>query len=110
MEKIENEIGLYRHTLANGDKTYYFTFKDTFGKIHYVKVGRHSEGYRIADARSQRVNAISKNRDKPEALLIKKKQKKKGQDNLTRYKVSRKYHYSDEKQVCLPFKNFRNQI
>jgi len=31
----------------------------------------------------------------------------KGQDNLKRYKVSRKYYNTDEKQVCIPFKNFR---
>ena len=41
---------------------------------------------------------------------IKKLLYKKGQDNLTRYKVSRKYHNTDEKQVCLPFPHFREEI
>ena len=93
MDKIEKEVGLYEHKLANDDKTYYYIFKDTFGKTHQVKVGRHSEGYRIADARSQRTDAIAKNRDKPEALLIKKKRKKNVvtfQDLADRYYIDKK--------------------
>ena len=95
MKKIKNEIGLYENVLANGDKTYYYTFKDTLGKTHYVKVGRHSAGYRIADARSQRINAISKNRDNPEALLIKKKQKK----NVVYFQDLADRYYLDKKNM-----------
>ena len=34
----------------------------------------------------------------------------KAQDNLTRYKVLKRYDNTDEKQVCNPFKNFRSKI
>ena len=95
MEKIEGEVGLYEHKLANGDTTYYYTFKDTFGKTHQVKVGRHSESYRIRDARSQRLDAIAKNRDKPEALLIKKKQKK----NVILFQDLADRYYTDKKNM-----------
>ena len=95
MKKIKNEIGLYEHVLANGDKTYYYTFKDSFGKTHQVKVGRYSENYRIADARSQRLKAISKNRDNPEALLVKKKQKK----NIVYFQDLADRYYLDKKNM-----------
>ena len=95
MEKIKDEVGLYEHKLANGDTTYYYTFKDTFGKTHQVKVGRHSESYRIRDARSQRLDAIAKNRDKPEALLIKKKQKK----NVVSFQDLADRYYADKKNM-----------
>lgn len=74
--KIKDEIGLYKYPLINDDFTYYFKYKDTYGKTQDVKVGRHSEGFRIADAKNQRIAAIAKNKDNPEALLIQKKRKK----------------------------------
>lgn len=93
MEKIKKEVGLYRNKLASGDTTYYYMFKDVYGKAHQVKVGRHSQGYRINDARNQRLAAIAENQDKPEALLIKKMKKKNVitfQDLADRYYVDKK--------------------
>ncbi len=95
MEKIKGEVGLYQRKLANGDKTYYYTYKDTYGKTQKVKAGRYSEGYRIADARNQRLAAIAANKDKPEALLIKKKQKK---DVITFQDLADRY-YADKKNM-----------
>jgi len=95
MEKIDKETGLYEHELANGDITYYYTFKDTLGKTHQVKVGRRSEGYRIKDARNQRRDAISENQDKPEALLLKKRKKK---DIITFQDLADRY-YTDKQNM-----------
>ena len=95
MKKIKDEVGLYKRELANGDKTYYYTFKDTYGKTHQVKAGRHSEGYRIADARNQRLAAIAKDQDKPEALLIKKKKKK----NVVSFQDLADRYYTDKKNM-----------
>jgi len=95
MEKIKGEVGLYQRKLANGDKTYYYTYKDTYGKTQKVKAGRYSEGYRIADARNQRLAAIAANKDKPEALLIKKKQQK---DVITFQDLADRY-YTDKKNM-----------
>ncbi len=95
MEKIDKEVGLYKNKLANGDITYYYTFKDTFGKTHQVKVGRYSQGYRIKDARSQRLAAIAENQDKPEALLIKKMKKK---NVITFHDLANRY-YTDKKNM-----------
>jgi len=95
MEKIENTIGLYRHELANGDITYYYTYKDTYGKTQQVKVGRHSAGYRINDARNQRLAAIAENKDKPEALLVKKLKRK----NLITFQDLADRYYSDKKNM-----------
>lgn len=67
LEKIEGEVGLYKYPLANNDFTYYFKYKDTHGKTQDVKVGRHSESFRIKDARNQRTTAIAKNKDNPES-------------------------------------------
>lgn len=95
MKKIENETGLYKHELANNDIAYYYTFKDTFGKLHRVKAGRYSEGYRINDARNQRLAAIAENKDKPEALLVKKMKKK----NVITFQDLADRYYTDKKNM-----------
>ena len=76
LEKIDEEIGLYKYSLSKDDFTYYFKYKDKFGKTTDVKVGRYSEGYRLQDARNARADAIVEQRNSPEPLLIKKNKKK----------------------------------
>jgi len=75
-ELIEDEIGLYKYPMENGDITYIYTYKDSSGKMREVKAGRHSDGCRIADIRNQRRDAISKDKNRPEPLLLQKKRKK----------------------------------
>ena len=95
MEKSAKFTGVYRNKLKDNDLTYYYIYKDTFGKAHQVKVGRHSSGYREKDAYNQRLAAIAKDQDNPEALLIKKLKKK---DIKTFQDLADKY-YSDNKKM-----------
>lgn len=93
MVKIEDEIGLYENELVNGDKTYYYKYKDKFGKTIDVKVGRYSEGYRLQDARNARADAIVEQRKTPEPLLRQKNKKRiviTFQDLADRYYIDKK--------------------
>jgi len=93
MEKSSKYTGVYRYVLKDGDIAYYYTYKDTFGKLHRVKAGRHSAGYREIDASHQRIAAIQKDKEMPEALRSKKLGKKKVvtfQDLADRYYTDRK--------------------
>ena len=95
LKKIKNEIGLYQYSMSNGDITYYFKIKDAYGKTHDVKVGRHSEGFRIVDARNQRIAAIAKDKDNPKALLIQKQQKK----NIITFQDLADRYYKDKAKM-----------
>ncbi|MDF1876143.1 hypothetical protein JHD48_10405 [Sulfurimonas sp. SAG-AH-194-I05] len=64
-------------------------------KTQDVKVGRYSEGYRIADARNQRTATIAKNKDNPEALLIKKNRKK----NIITFQDLADRYYTDKAKM-----------
>lgn len=57
MEKIKgsNATGLYKNKLKKGDISYYYTLK-LHGKLEWFKVGLHSDGYRVEDARKSRTD------------------------------------------------------
>ena len=95
LEKIKNEIGLYKYQLKNGDVTYYYKYKDSYGKTQDVRVGRSSESYRINDARIARTAAIAKDRENPEALLIKKNRKK----NIITFQDLADRYYKDKAKM-----------
>jgi integrase len=87
--------GVYQNVLKSGDIAYYYTYKDSYGKLHKVKAGRHSEGYREIDASHQRIIAMQKDKEKPEALRIKKMARKK---IITFQELADKY-YEDKKEM-----------
>lgn len=95
-EKIKGETGLYKYNLANGDCTYFYTYKDSFGKVKEGTVGRYSSGYRIVDARNARIAAIAKDKDNPEALLILKKRKK---QTITFQDLANRYYKDKSKMI-----------
>ena len=95
MEKSSKYTGVYRNKLQNGDITYYYTYKDTYGKLHKIKAGRHSEGYREIDASHQRIAAMQADKDKPEALRIKKMARK----NVVTFQELADKYYDDKKEM-----------
>jgi len=95
LEKIKDEIGLYTYRLSKDDFTYYFKYKDKFGKTNDVKVGRYSEGYRLQDARNKRAAAIVDQKNSPDPLLIQKKKKK----NIITFQDLADRYYKDKAKM-----------
>jgi len=60
MRKISSKYtGVYRESLANGDVSYYFTYKDLDKKKKWIKVGLHSEDVREKDAYERRLDTLN---------------------------------------------------
>ncbi len=58
-----NEKGVYYRVPKNSDdKVYYITYKDNENKKVWLKIGKHSEGVRIAYCRNMRIDILSKQR------------------------------------------------
>jgi len=68
----------YRETTTNGkdDKTYYITYKDNYGKMKELKIGKYSEGVRENYCNQKRNEIVTKLRlgeEPPAAARLKKK-------------------------------------
>lgn len=57
--KSKRYTGVYQESLANGDVSYYFTYKDLDRKNKWIKVGLHSEDVREIDAYHKRQETLN---------------------------------------------------
>ncbi len=71
------KVGVYYSLLEDGDKAFYFTYKDIVTETKkWVKVGNYSEGYREVNAVELRAEQISKMKNGKDIRLIATKKKK----------------------------------
>ena len=77
------KTGVYFNELENGDKVYYFNYKDKNdnNKLKWVKVGKYSEGIREINAVNLRNEQISKMKHGEDITVIANKKKV----NITTY-------------------------
>jgi integrase len=57
--KSKKYVGVYQESLADGDVSYYFTYKDLEKKKKWIKVGLHSEDVREKDAHERRLDTLN---------------------------------------------------
>lgn len=91
--KSKSNTGVYKEVLANGDISFYYTYKDTDGKKCWVKVGLKSNGYSERDAVVQRRKTMIALEDSQEPLYVK---KNKRQEIVTLNQLA--HNYFDEKK------------
>ncbi len=93
MIKSKRYTGVYYYKLANGDRTFYFSYKNRNDrKMNWVKVGKYSEGMRENIAFKLRSEQLSKilHGDDINAVANKKKIK-----NAITYDKLAKYYFED---------------
>jgi len=74
----KKHTGVYQESLADGDVSYYFTYKDFDKKKKWVKVGLHSEDVREIDAHHKRQETLNHLRlgEVPNFIKVRNKEKK----------------------------------
>jgi len=71
-----SKTGVYYTKSKDGDKIFYFSYKDKDGKKHWVKVGSYKDGYRIANAVELRNEQITKMKHGKDIRVVAQKKKK----------------------------------
>ena len=102
MIKSKKHTGVYYNLLEDGDKSYYFNYKDLNDvtekgnpKLKWVSVGKHSEGIREINAHNLRNEQISKMKHGKDITVIATKKKK---DSITLNDLANKY-FEDKKKL-----------
>lgn len=88
------KTGVYFNELENGDKVYYFNYKDKNdnNKLKWVKVGKYSEGIREINAVNLRNEQISKMKHGEDITVIANKKKV----NITTYDDLAQIYFNDK--------------
>jgi len=83
------ETGVYYNLLDDGDKSFYFNYRDINdnNKLKWVQVGKYSEGIREINAFNLRAEQISKMKHGKDITVIANK-KKKSQELLIQIFIS----------------------
>lgn len=89
------KIGVYFNELENGDKVYYFNYKDKNdnNKLKWVKVGKYSEGIREINAVNLRNEQLSEMKHGKDITVIANKKKV----NITTYDDLAQIYFNDKK-------------
>jgi len=58
--KSKKFIGVYYNPLQDGDRSYYITYKDFYGKKKWLKIGKHNEGIRENFCYNKRAEILNK--------------------------------------------------
>ncbi|MGB5919264.1 tyrosine-type recombinase/integrase [Arcobacter sp.] len=84
------KVGVYFNPLENGDKAFYFTYKDINdnNKLKWINVGKYSEGIREANAIEKRAEQITIMRHGEDIRAV---SKKKHIDIITLNNLAQKY-------------------
>ena len=92
-----NKIGVYYTLLKDGDKVFYFTYKDINDgkKKKWVKVGKYSNGFREANAFELRAEQISKMKHGEDIRAIADKKKK----DIVTYDDLAQTYFKDKKST-----------
>lgn len=87
------KIGVYYNLLSDGDKAYYFNYRDNEKKLHLVKVGKYSEGIREANAVTLRAEQLTKQKHGEDITVIANKKKK----EIITFDSIAQYYFDDKK-------------
>ena len=71
-----SKTGVYYTVAKDGDKIFYFSYKDQENKKHWVKVGSYKDGFRIANAVELRNEQIAKMKHGKDIRAVAQKKKK----------------------------------
>ena len=71
-----SKTGVYYTVAKDGDKIFYFSYKDQENKKHWVKVGSYKDGFRIANAVELRNEQIAQMKHGKDIRAVAQKKKK----------------------------------
>ncbi len=89
------KTGVYYNLLADGDKSFYFSYKDINdnNKLKWVQVGKYSDGIREVNAFNLRAEQIAKMKHGKDITAIANKKKKR----IVTFDVLAQTYFEDKK-------------
>lgn len=102
------KIGVYFNELENGDKVFYFNYRDINenNKLKWIKIGKYSEGIRESFASTLRAEQINKMKFGSDVSIIENKKKK---EIITVDKLANRY-FEDKKVDKYRINRYNNHI
>lgn len=90
-----SKTGIYYNLLDNGDKSFYFNYKDINdnNKLKWVNVGKYSDGIRLANAVDKRAEQLSNMKHGKDIRAVANKKKK----QITIYDDLAQIYFTDKK-------------
>lgn len=90
-----SKTGIYYNLLDNGDKSFYFNYKDINdnNKLKWVNVGKYSDGIRLANAVDKRAEQLSNMKHGKDIRAVANKKKK----QITTYDDLAQIYFKDKK-------------